>query len=70
VGRKKGSKMKVHVTIDTSNAAFEDYPNELSRLFSVVNQKINEGVTECLLKDINGNVVGWFFTGDYERNSK
>jgi hypothetical protein len=54
--------MKVHVTIDTSNAAFEDDPNELSRLFSVVNQKINEGVTECLLKDINGNVVGSFFT--------
>jgi len=62
--------MKVHVTIDTSNAAFEDYPNELSRLFSVINQKINEGVTECLLKDKNGNVVGSFFTVDYEGNSK
>jgi hypothetical protein len=62
--------MKVHVTIDTSNAAFDDDPNELSRLFSVINQKINEGVTECLLKDINGNVVGSFFTVDYEGNSK
>jgi hypothetical protein len=62
--------MKVHVTIDTSNAAFDDDSNELSRLFSVVNQKINDGVDMGLLKDINGNVVGSFVIVNYEGNSK
>ena len=52
--------MKVTIEIDTSNAAFEDNPDELNRL-------LGEAIKDCQtiggnwnapLKDINGNAAG------------
>lgn len=62
--------MRIHITIDTDNAAFEDDEHELLRIIQTIPAKIEEQKArgeDCLcdapeagdkLLDINGNTVG------------
>jgi len=56
--------MKILIEIDTENAAFEDDPNELSRVFCTAFHCVLEGLDDeddsriSRLLDINGNTVG------------
>lgn len=54
--------MKLHLTLDLSNAAFDDNPNELDNLLAKIAEKVKAGTTESLVKDSNGNTIGSFFT--------
>lgn len=52
--------MKIQITIETDNAAFEDDPSELARILETVAAK-TEGLEpgeKANLRDINGNTVG------------
>jgi hypothetical protein len=48
--------------IETSNAAFEDGPDELARLVEYVAQAIRNGQSDGTVRDFNGNTVGSFAT--------
>jgi len=62
--------MKIEITIDTDNAAFEDDPGELRRILDTVTAKVTSQLARepgCVcdapeiddkLLDINGNTVG------------
>ena len=45
------------INIKTENEAFDD-PNELPRLLLEIVDRINQGETEGIVRDINGNKVG------------
>ncbi len=54
--------MKVNITINTDNAAFEDNPTELLQVLQDIAEKIRIGY-QCWIpgfpvKDSNGNTVG------------
>ena len=50
------------ITIETDNAAFEDWPregcHEVARILSKLAEDIGGGVLPSTLRDINGNRVG------------
>lgn len=52
----------VKVEFEADNAAFEgvEGPMEVRRILRVVADKIDAGLTEGAILDINGNVVGSF----------
>ena len=53
--------MTFTMTIDSSNAAFEDEPGEeLAGILRIVAAKVAEGYTSGPLYDTNGNRVGSF----------
>lgn len=45
------------INIETNNAAFED-PDELPRLLLEIVDRINQGETQGIIRDTNGNKVG------------
>lgn len=62
--------MKIIITIDTSNAAFEDKDgHEINRILAQANRLLNEGDAEyhpATLRDSNGNTVGTVSIEDEE----
>ena len=52
--------MKIQITIETDNAAFEEDPGELGRILGTVAAKAEglEPGESVNLRDINGNTVG------------
>jgi hypothetical protein len=59
--------MKFKIEIDMSNAAFDAYPlNEVAKIVQVqVYELIRSGEQrewKELLRDTNGNIVGWAYT--------
>jgi len=55
--------MKFTLSIDCSNAAFEDLNEELRSLLAKVGDDIEGGATSGPIRDSNGNRVGtWQFT--------
>lgn len=52
--------MRVTITIDTSNAAFDNnQTTEIQRILCDIANKIADfGIREKVLRDINGNIVG------------
>lgn len=56
--------MKVKITINCDNAAFDDAPaTELARILHELEQEILDGTDSKPLYDINGNKVGEFIIG-------
>lgn len=60
--------MEFKMRIDCDNAAFEDYPDELSRILEQTAQRIRDGITDKYenVWDINGNIVGTFRLAEQE----
>jgi len=59
--------MKISITIDATNAAFDgEATSEVADILTVLTQKIRQGYAEVepgtvqLLRDSNGNRVGFF----------
>ena len=49
---------KITITIETGNAAFEDYPNELGNILREVAARLDCGYHPSVLFDTNGQSVG------------
>ena len=49
---------KITITIETGNAAFEDYPNELGRILRALAARIDDDYYPAILSDNNGQKVG------------
>ena len=56
--------MKIEITLNTDNAAFEENCTEVERILIETAQKISAGITQGILRDYNGNKVGTFTTGN------
>jgi hypothetical protein len=53
----------LRIKIETKNAAFEEKEYECSRILRKVADQLDEGFTEGLCTDTNGNTVGaWELT--------
>jgi hypothetical protein len=50
--------MNFKLSIDCDNDAFEDCNTELSRILRELADKLDNGVTQAILRDYNGNTVG------------
>lgn len=48
------------LTLNTDNAAFEDYSAEVARILRTAADRIENGVGAGSLADANGNAVGSF----------
>lgn len=48
------------LNVKTDNAAFEDAPEELSRILREVADKVQAGYGSGVIFDVNGNRVGEF----------
>ena len=61
--------MKFTVSIDCNNSAFDDGNTELARILRDLATRLDNGVTQAILKDINGNIVGQaeFFLSEVEQ---
>lgn len=53
--------MIAKIKIEMANAAFEEPASELARILRDLAKKIEDGQTDCALRDVNGNTVGRFF---------
>lgn len=49
---------KITITINTGNSAFEENPNEVSRILRNLADKLENGKQPTKPMDINGNSVG------------
>ena len=49
--------MNITIQINTDNAAFED-GGEVARILSIVAEKIEDGICQFPIHDLNGNKVG------------
>jgi len=50
---------EVNITIETTNAAFDDDNYELARIFDDLSKRCEQSeLDDCTLFDINGNAVG------------
>jgi len=60
--------MDYTITINCDNAAFEENPAiEISRILKEFSERLSEGaLLDCKIRDVNGNVVGFAKTIDYE----
>lgn len=53
------------LTISTANAAFDDQPaTEIARILRDVAKRVEDGELSGNLRDVNGNGVGAFDSGD------
>lgn len=54
--------MKVRLSLDTDNAAFEDdrWESEVARILRATAVKVEAGGTGFIVRDANGNKVGKF----------
>ena len=54
----------LQISFETDNAAFVDYPDEISKILREIGQAIEQhGITEGPCQDRNGNTVGQWSTG-------
>jgi hypothetical protein len=56
----------LRITIDTSNAAFDDdaCESELSRILSTIAPRVAAGEDGGTLRDVNGNTIGGWTTDE------
>ena len=52
--------MKITIDIDTSNAAFDNYEDEIENILRPIALKVSSGIRDGNLRDSNGNTVGKF----------
>ena len=51
--------MKISIEFSTDNAAFEDYPDEISKILREIGEAIERwNITEGPCQDRNGNTIG------------
>lgn len=56
------------VKFDTDNSAFDDPRYEVARILRDTARQVEDGKTEGVVRDLNGNTVGTFkFTGRHRK---